>query len=211
MPPAGAGSSGAPSRRHDRLRARLRWPAAGRAACTALGGRARAHAADRARGRPDGNAKRTKTRRARSVRLLAPLAAELREWRLAAGRPAAESLLIPGPSAGPMTKLDWQVWVRGHWNVACHNAGLEHTPRPYDLRHSFASLLLAEGRQPLYVAQQLGHSPAVLLSTYAHLIPEFEDASSIDPEPEILAARAGHVRPEFGENRAPQGERAPGH
>ena len=33
--------------------------------------------------------------------------------------------------------------------------------------HSFASLLLAEGRQPLYVAKQLRHSLAVLPSTHA--------------------------------------------
>jgi hypothetical protein len=68
-------------------------------------------------------------------------------------------------------------------------------PRPYDLRHSFASLLLAEGRQPLYVAAQLGHSVAVLLSTYAHLIAEYADAAPIDAEAEIRRARAqGSVR-----------------
>jgi Transposase IS116/IS110/IS902 family len=38
-----------------------------------------------------------------------------------------------------------------------------------------SSLLLAEGRQPLWVARQLGHSVPVLLSTYAHLINDFED------------------------------------
>jgi len=37
-------------------------------------------------------------------------------------------------------------------------AGLVPVPRPYDLRHSFASLLLAEGRTVHYVATQLGHS-----------------------------------------------------
>jgi len=37
------------------------------------------------------------------------------------------------------------------------------------VRHSFASLLLADGRQPLYVAEQLGHSLVVMHDTYAHL------------------------------------------
>ena len=67
-------------------------------------------------------------------------------------------------------------------------------PRPYDLRHSFASLLLAEGRQPLYVARQLGHSVAVLLSSYAHLIDEYEDAQHIDADrgsPERAGKHAG--------------------
>ena len=67
--------------------------------------------------------------------------------------------------------------------------GVHEVPRPYDLRHSFASLLLAEGRQPVYVAKQLGHSLAMLLSTYAHLIAEYEDAERIDAEAEIRKAR----------------------
>jgi integrase len=60
---------------------------------------------------------------------------------------------------------------------------------PYDLRHSFASLLLAEGRQPLYVARQLGHSVSVLLSTYAHLIDEYEACERIDADAEIAGER----------------------
>jgi hypothetical protein len=41
----------------------------------------------------------------------------------------------------------------------------------------------------LYVAQQLGHTPAVLLSTYAHLLPEYQDAEHVEPEVEIAKAR----------------------
>ena len=62
-------------------------------------------------------------------------------------------------------------------------------PRPYDLRHSFADLLLHEGRQSLYVAKQLGHSVAVLHSTYAHIIDEYEEAPDIDVNAEIAKAR----------------------
>ncbi|MBV8218590.1 MAG: hypothetical protein JO325_09000 [Solirubrobacterales bacterium] len=61
--------------------------------------------------------------------------------------------------------------------------GLDPVPRPYDLRHSFASLLLAAGKQPL------GHTLAVFLSTYAHLIDEFEDRERIDADAEIATAR----------------------
>ena len=62
-------------------------------------------------------------------------------------------------------------------------------PRPYDLRHSFASLLLAEGRTVHYVAARLGHSPALTPSTYGHLIAEYADAGPIDAEQEIAKAR----------------------
>jgi hypothetical protein len=40
------------------------------------------------------------------------------------------------------------------------------------------------------VARQLGHSVAVLLRTYAHLIDEFESHKRIDASCEISAARA---------------------
>jgi len=57
------------------------------------------------------------------------------------------------------------------------------------LRHSFASLQLAEGHQQLYVARQLGHSLAVLVNTYAHVIDEYEGRQHIDAEAEIAQAR----------------------
>ena len=40
-----------------------------------------------------------------------------------------------------------------------------------------------------YVAAQLGHSPALTLSTYGHLIAEYADAGAIDAEREIAQAR----------------------
>jgi integrase len=54
--------------------------------------------------------------------------------------------------------------------------------RPYDLRHSFASLLLHEGRSVIYVARELGHDARLTLSTYGHVIDELEDLPRIDAE-----------------------------
>ena len=138
---------------------------------------------------PDGSIKPTKNEQRRTVKLLAPLAHDLLEYRLAAGRPSASRLLFPDDNDRLMTKTQWQVWRRDRWGRACRDAGLTPTPRPYDLRHSFASLLLAEGHLPLYVSRQLGHSLTVLLSTYAHLIDEFLGHQRIDAEAEILRAR----------------------
>lgn len=43
--------------------------------------------------------------------------------------------------------------------------------RPYDLRHTFASLLIAGGKNPLYIARQMGHySAGFTLDTYGHLM-----------------------------------------
>jgi hypothetical protein len=46
-------------------------------------------------------------------------------------------------------------------------------------------LLPTNGRQPLYVAEQLGHSPAVLHDTHADLFAEYADRRPVDPEGEI--------------------------
>jgi len=49
--------------------------------------------------------------------------------------------------------------------------------RWHDLRHLTASVLIGEGAPPSYVAAVLGHaSPAITLSTYAHLFAEAEHA-----------------------------------
>ena len=38
------------------------------------------------------------------------------------------------------------------------------------LRHTFASLLIAQGHDPVFVSRQLGHAnPAITLRVYAHL------------------------------------------
>jgi integrase len=142
---------------------------------------------------PDGSIKATKNEQRRSVRLLSPLAQDLREYRLAIGRPPDTALLLVDDDGKPWDKNSWQVWRSDRWAPACRAAGLDPVPRPYDLRHSFASLLLAEGRQPLYVARQLGHTFAVLLSTYAHLIDEYAEREPINAEAEIAAARKAGV------------------
>ena len=142
---------------------------------------------------PDGTIRSTKTGGRRSVRLLPALAQDLREYRLAAGRPPEDALILPGKDGNAWTRAEWKCWRQWHWTPACRTLGLDPIPRPYDLRHSFASLLLAEGRQPMYVAGQLGHSVAVLLSTYGHLLSEFEDRERIDVEREIESARSRRV------------------
>ncbi len=137
----------------------------------------------------NGEIKTTKGRQSRSVRLLAPLASDLQEWRLAVGRTSADALIIPRGDGSAWTKNDWDNWRSRTWKTACGRASLEDVPRPYDLRHSFASLLLAEGKTIHYVAKQLGHSPALTLQTYGHVMDEFEEADRIDAANEILRAR----------------------
>ena len=43
--------------------------------------------------------------------------------------------------------------------------------RPYQTRHTAATLWLAAGENPEWIARQLGHSAQMLFSTYARFVP----------------------------------------
>ncbi len=100
----------------------------------------------------------TKTARARTVALLAPLARDLAEWRLLNGRPDDRELVFPGVDGRPWTPSAYRNWRRRVYAPAAQAAGVDR-PRPYDLRHSFVSLLIHQGMSVVEVARQAGHSP----------------------------------------------------
>lgn len=138
---------------------------------------------------------RTKTGKSRTVRLLAPLAADLREHYIRRGRPHPSTLVFPmrGRQGAPWTQAKYNNWRKRSFSVALKRAGLSEDTTPYHLRHSFASLLLHEGVNPIMVARQLGHSTAVLLRVYAHVIDELEldSESPATADEAIRAARKG--------------------
>ena len=104
----------------------------------------------------------TKTDRARTVRLVDPLARDLNELRLACGRPDASQLLFPRQDGGPWQDHDYRNWRKRRFAPAALAAGVER-PRPYELRHSFVSLLIHEGVSVVEVARQAGHSASMCL------------------------------------------------
>jgi integrase len=130
----------------------------------------------------------TKTRQHRTVRLLAPLAADLRSWRMAAGGPDDDQLVFPSKGGQPWTQAAYQSWRRRAFRRATQAAGLAQA-RPYDLRHSFASFLLHEGRSVIYAARQLGHDARLTLTRYGHVMDELEDTPRIEAEAAIADAR----------------------
>ena len=135
-----------------------------------------------------GNVKETKTRQTPSVRLLAPLATDVAEWRLACGRPDGSTLVFPGLEGRPWADHDWRNW-RKRVYAPVADAAQPDGSRPYDLRHAFCSLLIAEGLSVVEIAQQAGHSPAMTLATYAHVIEELAGTERRPAEAVIRDAR----------------------
>jgi integrase len=141
-----------------------------------------------------GELKETKTRRTRSVRLLKPLRSDLKALRLKVGRPADDALVFPRADGKPWKDTDWRNWRNRVFQPAARAAGLGEIP-PYDLRHSFVSLLIAERRTIIDVARQAGHSPTMTLDTYGHVFDELDGAEPVSAEDMIRKARATRVRP----------------
>ena len=102
-----------------------------------------------------------KTRSRRTVRLLAPLKADLAAWRLACGRPPDNAYVFPGDDGNGWTVDGYSQWRGRRWADALTAAGRHDAPTPYALRHSFASLLLHEGRSVDLRGPPVGTWPAV--------------------------------------------------
>ncbi|MCW3039294.1 MAG: site-specific integrase [Solirubrobacterales bacterium] len=138
----------------------------------------------------------TKTNERRSVRLLAPLASDLASWKLQSEHTAAGDFLFPSPTGGRWRKEQYDSW-RSRVFAKAADAVDRPDATPYTARHSFASLLLHEGRSVIYVARQLGHDANLTLSTYGHVIEELDGAPQKDAEAVIRAARGTDVPSQF--------------
>jgi integrase len=142
-----------------------------------------------------GQLKPTKTGRARTVRLTPPLAEDLAVWHQATSRAARTDLIFPSPDGSPWNADRVRNWRKRTFAEAARAADVPDA-RPYDLRHSFVSLLIAQGATVVEVARQAGHAPTMTLDTYAHLFEELAEGERISAEALITAARAQAVSPE---------------
>jgi integrase len=129
-----------------------------------------------------------KTHEARTVRLPRSICDGVGEY-LADLPHGPEDLVFPAPLGGPMR---WSKWVRRYFKPAARDAGLPGRLRLYDLRHTCASLLIAEGASVKAVQAQLGHATAsITLDTYGHLFPSEMDALADRLEAARAAALEG--------------------
>lgn len=116
----------------------------------------------------------TKTGNIRVVPFIAPLAQDLAAVADRDGEPGFQ---------------DVGNWRSRVWKPAAARVGAGHLT-PYSLRHTYASLLIAEGRQVHEVARLLGHTTVALtLSTYGHLFDEAQIHASEDMAAAVVRAR----------------------
>ncbi len=121
-----------------------------------------------------------KTPRSRRTVPLPRMVADVLAAHLAA-YPAAEDGTIF--TTGKGTALGHVYYRHNLIRRAVTEAGLPKGTTSHDLRHHYASVLLAAGESVVAVAERLGHEDASLvLSTYGHLMPDSDDRtrSAID-------------------------------
>lgn len=115
----------------------------------------------------DGESREPKTAAGRRDVILMPeLGRELRRFRLASRHAQPEDLVS---STGNGRSIGDRNMAQRGLGKACRGVGLEGVTF-HILRQTFASILIDQGHDPVFVSRQLGHAnPAITLRVYAHL------------------------------------------
>jgi integrase len=127
--------------------------------------------------------KRTKTEKGRSVSLMPQVVEALSthrrrqaEERLRySGLWQDQDLVFPNKTGAP---TDWDNLTARNYRPLREAAGLPEKTRFYDLRHTFATLMLEQGENPKVVQEILGHSQIThTMDTYSHVTPNMQGAT----------------------------------
>lgn len=71
--------------------------------------------------------------------------------------------------------MSWNNLVQRNLKPLMRAASLPQGTRPYDLRHTFATLMLEQGENPKVVQEVLGHSRTThTMDTYSHVTPKIQ-------------------------------------
>jgi integrase len=115
-----------------------------------------------------------KTPKTKASRRRVPIGARALEALAVVPRRLDSRLAFPGPRGA---HVDLRNWRRREWKPALEAAGLPRERRPYDLRHSYASWMLAADAPALDVAKFMGTSVRMLDLVYGHLVKGSESAA----------------------------------
>jgi integrase len=111
----------------------------------------------------------SKTRRPRWTPLLAPLAADLRAWKLMSGRPAADRPVFPAHDGEVWDIYDWRNWRRRRWRPLAPAGS-----RPRDLRSSYITVQVYAGVPLTTIARHCGTSVAMIDKHYSGVIANWD-------------------------------------
>lgn len=107
----------------------------------------------------------------REVRLLPPALAALKDQKAYTFKKHQE--IFQDPRYGERWKGDLQLRER-FWKPAIKASGVRYR-RPYQTRHTYASMMLSAGEPPMWVANQMGHSDQTMIfRVYGRWIPGTE-------------------------------------
>lgn len=85
---------------------------------------------------------------------------------------AGEGWIFPNPFTGKMWANESK--IRSRFKKAVESAGVRYR-RPYNCRHTYASVMLSAGENPLYVAEQMGHKDwSMLIKVYGRWIKDVD-------------------------------------
>jgi integrase len=109
-----------------------------------------------------------KTGKPRTVpKLIAPLMADLAEWRAS---PNGSKLVFPGDDGRAWTDTAYGNWRNRAWKECAPAANVI-----YDLRHGYSLMLAREGVQVSDAAKRMGHKPATHLAHYEHFLDDLRE------------------------------------
>ncbi|HEV7751799.1 MAG TPA: tyrosine-type recombinase/integrase [Baekduia sp.] len=130
----------------------------------------------------------------RTVDLLPPLRDDLTTWFAARGHDDPDARLFARDDGEWFKTDDWNNWRNRHFYAAFDALDITRR-RPYDLRHSFVSLMIREGELSIVeLADQLGHAATETLKTYAHVFAEYRRQRRV-PATQLIADARRAVEP----------------
>lgn len=136
----------------------------------------------------------TKTNRERDVLLNAESLAALTEMKAHTFLAGEHVFVDPKTSKG---WTDERTFRRSYWTPTLKALGIRYR-RPYNTRHTYATMLLMAGARPLWVAEQMGHSLEMLLKVYAKWIPGGQDMVELSKVDSFIAGQGSVAKKASG-------------
>lgn len=153
------------------------------------------------RGKPKNT---TKTNTARRVKMLAPARAALQRQRAHTQMGQTGHVWLDPRYGTPWTEE--RAFRRSYWTPMLKALGIRYR-RPYQMRHTCATMMLMAGRKPAWCAAQLGHSTKLFLDTYARWIPGADDDREVQAMDAWLANPGDESGDESGASRGTRGQK----